>query len=143
MLFGNDRDRLRGVYFEVWRKFKANQALEPLEQIVLQVIQQHPEYHSLLADPNSLERDYTPETGEANPFLHMGMHIAIHEQVAGRRPPGIEDIYRRLCVRYGDPHAAEHRMMECLAETIWESQRNQVGPDEGVYLRKLTRLTRT
>ena len=144
MLFGNDRNRLRGVYFEVWRKFNAGQALEPLEQRVLKVIQQHPEYHSLLADPDfAVERDYLPETGETNPFLHMGMHIAIHEQLASLRPPGIGDIYRRLCLRYGDAHEAEHRMMECLAETIWESQRSQVNPDENAYLQKLTRLART
>ena len=144
MLFGNDRSQLRGFYIEVWRKFNAGQALEPLEQMILKVIQQHPEYHSLLADPDiALERDYTPETGETNPFLHMGMHIAIDEQLTTQRPIGISEIYRQLCRRYGNAHDAEHRMMECLAETIWESQRNQTNPDESAYLQKLIRLART
>ena len=144
MLFGNDRSQLRSFYIEVWRKFNAGQDMEPLEQVVLQVIQQHPEYHALLADPDlALERDYLPEAGETNPFLHMGMHIAIHEQLASQRPPGIGDIYRQLCRRYGDAHEAEHRMMECLAEMIWESQRNQINPDESIYLQKLARLART
>jgi hypothetical protein len=33
-------------------------------------------------------------------------------------------------------------MMECLGETLWEAQRNGVGPDERVYLERLRRLTR-
>ena len=88
-----------------------------------------------------MSRDYTPEMGQTNPFLHMGMHIAIREQLGGDRPAGILAVHQRLCRRL-DSHAAEHLMMECLGETLWEAQRGGGEPDERVYLERLRRLAR-
>ena len=88
-----------------------------------------------------MSRDYTPEMGQTNPFLHMGMHIAIREQLGGDRPAGILVVYQRLCRRL-DSHAAEHLMMECLGETLWEAQRGGGEPDERVYLERLRQLAR-
>lgn len=142
-MFGNDRDRLRRHYGTVWRKALAGQPLEPLEQIIADAIRAHPEYQSVLADPDSASsREYTPEAGQTNPFLHLGLHIAVQEQVRGDRPAGILDIYQRLCRRATDLHAAEHALMECLAETLWEAQRQGRAPDERVYLDRLRRLAK-
>ena len=142
-MFGNDRDSLRRYYRTVWDKATAGQPLEPLEHLIAGVIRQHPEYQPALADPEiALGREYTPEQGQTNPFLHMGMHIAIQEQLGGDRPAGILDVYQRLRRRMGDSHAVEHRMMECLGETLWEAQRDGVEPDERVYLERLRRLAR-
>ena len=140
MLFGNDRRQLRRYFGEVWRKQLAGQALEPLETLIAQVIAQHPEYQAALTEGQALERDYFPEWGETNPFLHMGMHIAIQEQLLSDRPPGIVSLYQALCRRFGDSHSAEHRMLECLGETLWEAQRNGTPPDEALYLQRLGRL---
>ena len=89
--------------------------MEPLEQMIAAVVEQHPEYHSMLEDPNqALERDFTPEGGESNPFLHLSMHLGIQEQVGTNRPAGIAGVYRQLTLKCGDVHTAEHKMMECL-----------------------------
>lgn len=141
-MFGNDRDSLRRYYCAVWEKTQSGQPLEPLEHLIAGVIREHPEYQSALADAeNALGREYTPEMGETNPFLHMGMHLAIQEQLGGQRPEGILDVYQQLCRRM-ESHAAEHQMMECLGETLWEAQRSGVEPDERVYLERLQRLAR-
>jgi hypothetical protein len=141
MLFGNDRSRMRRYFRTVWRKQTAGQPLEPLERVIAGVIGQHPEYHELLMErETALEQDYFPDGGETNPFLHMGMHIAIQEQLTSDRPAGIIEIYRLLCQRLGDSHAAEHQMLECLGETLWEAQRNGAPPDEARYLSRLGRL---
>jgi hypothetical protein len=143
-MFGQDRDSLRRYYCTVWDKARANQPLEPLERIIAEVISAHPEYQPALADAETaLGREYTPELGETNPFLHMGMHIAIHEQLGSNRPAGILEVYQQLCRRLGDSHAAEHQMMECLGETLWEAQRYRAEPDERIYLDRLWRLART
>jgi hypothetical protein len=142
-MFSNDRNSLRRYYCTVWDKAGAGQPLEPLERIIAEVIGAHPEYQSVLTDSEAaLEREYTPELGETNPFLHMGMHIAIQEQVGGNRPTGILGVYQQLCRQAGDSHTAEHQMMECLGETLWEAQRNGTEPDERVYLERLRRLKR-
>lgn len=142
-MFGNDRDRLRRYYGVIWGKASAGQPLEPLEQLIAAVIREHPEYQPVLSDIGiALNREYPPEMGQTNPFLHMGMHIAIREQVGSGRPEGILDLYRRLCQRAGEAHVAEHWMMECLGETLWEAQRAGQEPDEQSYLERLRRLAR-
>jgi hypothetical protein len=144
LLFGTDRNRIRRYFGEVWRKHIEGQPLEPLERIIAGVIGAHPEYQTVLTGAEeALTRDYLPELGETNPFLHLGMHIAIQEQLRSDRPPGIVPVYEQLCQRYGDSHAAEHQMMECLGETLWEAQRNGAEPDADAYLQRLRRLVRS
>ncbi len=140
MLFGNDRNDIRQHFFNVWQKFTNKQPLEPMEEIIANVIKLHPEYHSLLEDTQSLDKDYTPEMGHTNPFLHMGMHIALHEQLTTNRPAGIKQAYEKLQTKTNDIHETEHRMMECLGEAMWQAQRNNTMPDETAYLDCLKKL---
>jgi hypothetical protein len=139
MIFGQDRHELRKMYADAWQKQVAGQPLSPLESLIAAVVAQHPEYHDALTGGN-LDQDYTAEGGRTNPFLHMGLHLGIREQVATDRPTGIATIYEALAAREGDPHAAEHRMIECLAETLWEAQSTNRAPDEALYLERLRRL---
>ena len=120
------------MYFAIWQKHQHQQPLEPLEQQVLAVILEHPEYHDLLNDRDKyIDKDYLPEFGESNPFLHMGLHLGIREQVQTNRPAGITEIYNALCKDFA------HEMMECLVEQIWQQQKNNQPPNEADYLRQL------
>lgn len=135
MIFGQDRDQLRKLYCAAWNNHRTGTPLEPLQAQIVQVVKLHPEYHALLENPErSLAREYLPENGETNPFLHMGMHIAIQEQVATNRPAGITSLYEQLLLEFGDAHDLQHRMMECLGEMIWKAQRDNRMPDEQHYL---------
>ena len=135
MLFGNDRDQLRRFWCRAWADHRAGRPLEPLQARVVAVIGEHPEYQPLLEDAESAcARDWLPEGGETNPFLHMGLHLAVREQIGTDRPAGVRPLYQRLRSRETDPHALEHRMMDCLAETIWRAQREGQTPDEAAYL---------
>ena len=140
MIFGNDRDRLRRYYLDAWRKRQAGQPLEPLEALIAGVVEQHPEYHDLLQSEEALKKEFTPDGGQTNPFLHMGMHISLAEQIGSDRPAGIRELHRRLSVEAGSPHEAEHRMMECLGLVLWEAQRQNRPPDEHAYLECLKKL---
>ncbi len=143
MLFSQDRNQMRQFFFDSWQKHNQGQPLEPLETLIAAVIQQHPEYHRLLDDREAcLTRDYLPENGETNPFLHLGMHIAIQEQLATGRPAGIIEIHDTLRRQLQSEHEAEHAMMDCLAEMMWRAQRDQAPPDEDDYLRCLRRKCR-
>lgn len=138
---GQSRDQLRRRYLEAWRKFSAQERLEPLEAQLAAVIAEHPEYIGWLQSGDAaLLAEFTPEGGRENPFLHLGLHLAIREQVATDRPAGIALVHRRLTHRSESAHAAEHRMIEPLAETLWEAQRSGTAPDELAYLERLRRL---
>jgi hypothetical protein len=143
MPFFHDQGRasLRRMYVEAWRKQRESLPVEPVEAQIIGVVALHPEYAPLLeSGSEALERDYTPEDGQTNPFLHMGLHLAIREQVATNRPAGIADVHRSLALRLGDVHAAEHAMIECLGEALWQAQRSGLPPDEAKYLESLRRL---
>ena len=141
MLYGQDRNQLRQVFFTAWQKYNAKQPLEPLEQVIANIIAIHPEYHQYFADEQaSLDQDFLPESGQTNPFLHIGLHISIHEQLGVNQPAGITDIYKNLLDKHQDPHTVEHLIMDCLAEMIWEAQRNNAVPDQGKYLQCIKRL---
>ena len=135
------RDQLRRVYIEAWRKRREGLPIEPLEAQVADVIALHPEYHAALErGDDALDRDYTPESGQSNPFLHMGLHLAVRDQIATDRPAGIRKAFQSVAARLGSEHAAEHRIIECLAEAMWEAQRSGRPPDEAAYLQRVLRL---
>lgn len=140
MIFAQDRREMRRVFINAWSKYRAQQPLQDMEQQIADVILLHPEYHALLADEEAaLDNDYTPEQGEPNPFLHMGLHISIREQLATRRPPEVNEIYWHLLTKLRDAHDAEHRMLECLGEVLWRAQRDAVEPDVAEYVACLRR----
>jgi hypothetical protein len=136
------RHELRQMYVEVWRKQRDRLPLEPLEAQIAQVIAEHPEYQSLLDDRDTaLTRDFTPEGGQTNPFLHMALHLTVRDQIATDRPLGVRAAYETL-IRRRDPHEVEHAMLEHLAEALWQAQRDNVPPNEQVYLRRVQKMAR-
>jgi len=141
MIFGQDRNELRKMYQDAWTKFRGEQPLTPLQAQIAAVVEWHPEYHDAVC-ADDLDEDYTPEGGNSNPFLHMGLHLGIREQVATDRPAGIRAVFRALVGKTGDSHDAEHQMIDCLAETLWEAQGRNSAPDEQEYVERLQRLTR-
>ena len=140
-MFSQDRDSMRLFLLDTWRKAREGTPLEPLERQIAQVVEGHPEYHRLLKNPEAaVSREFLPEDGQTNPFLHLGLHLAVLEQVASDRPPGIRALHQRLADSADTAHDAEHQIMECLAQGLWESQREGRPPDEREYLACIERL---
>ncbi len=139
-MFNPSREQVRQFFFDAWRKYRQSAPLEGLETIAIEIALLHPEYHAVLDDPERyLEREYTPEEGQTNPFLHMSMHVAIAEQLSIDQPPGIRAEFERLAAARGDRHAALHEMLECLGEIVWRAQRDRTPPDADAYLECLRR----
>ena len=134
-MFQPSRDQVREFFFAAWRHFKDAQPLTDLEKLAVEHIVRHPEYQAMLDRPDRyLDRDWPPELGETNPFLHLSMHLSIDEQLSIDQPPGVRSRYERIRHRLGDEHAAQHLVMDCLAEMIWRSQRDGQPPDGVAYL---------
>jgi hypothetical protein len=139
MLFGQDRDELRRMYVDAWRKAQNGELLSPLEAQIAAVVEDHPEYRKYLAE-DAVEADFRPESGQTNPFLHMGLHLSLRDQVKTDRPPGIRRLYERVAARCRDEHEAEHQLIDCLAEALWEAQNRNEAPDEQRYLERVRAL---
>lgn len=131
---------MRQFFADTWQKATQNVPLDAMEQQVAKVIEMHPEYHAMLNNDKHLGNDYLPEMGETNPFLHMGMHLGLQEQVVLDQPAGIQAIYSQLGERLKDVHETEHAMMDCLGEALWQAQQNGGLPDESAYFSCLTQL---
>ena len=133
-MFNPTRDQSRIFLFDLWDKHRAGAALTPLESLALSILLEHPEYHPVLENRERyLDRDWKPEAGETNPFLHVAMHLAIEEQLSIDQPPGIRGAMETLERRFGS-HDARHEVMDCLAEMVWNAQRHGAGFDNAAYL---------
>ncbi|QJR11643.1 hypothetical protein DSM104443_02722 [Usitatibacter rugosus] len=139
-MFNPSRNEVREFFFAIWSKAQAGSVLTPLEAMALSVVQAHPEYHEVLSNPERYrEREWTPEGGETNPFLHLSVHLAIEEQLSIDQPPGIRGIVQSLESKLGNAMDARHAVMDCLVEQIWQAQRNAVPFNNEAYLDCLRR----
>ena len=143
-MFTPSRRQARELFFNTWEKYRSERPLEGLESTALEVILLHPEYHALLDErERNIERDYAPESGRLNPFLHLSLHLSIAEQLAIDQPPGISGLFAALASKFGDRHEALHTILDCLGETVWQASRSGSPPDQDAYLACLRRHLNT
>lgn len=140
MLFNPSRDQARRFLLDAWSKRRDGLPATPLEVMAADIIELHPEYHTLFAaGDEALQKEWTPEGGESNPFLHLSLHLAIEEQLSIDQPPGLRAAFEALMARRGDRHEALHGVLDCLGETLWRAQRDRSPPDGAAYLDCLRR----
>jgi len=139
-MFTPTREEARRFLTDSWAKLRAHATLTDLEQIAAGLIALHPEYHAVLEQPaQHAARDFAPETGDVNPFLHLSLHLAAAEQLAIDQPPGICAEFARIRAARADEHAALHAVVECLEEVVWHAQRYRTPPDGALYIACLKR----
>ena len=138
-MFSPSREQVRQFFCDAWRKHVERLPLVGAEVTAADLAARHPEYHALLADSQAaLAQEWVPEGGEMNPFLHLSLHLAIHEQISIDQPPGIRAAFETLRRRM-DQHDAEHVLLECLGETIWKAQREGQQMDAQAYVDAIRR----
>ena len=138
MFYSNDRSALRQQYIEAWQKYHNKQLLSPLEPQIIQVLQDHPEYHDMVMQKQYWDHNF--EVGEINPFLHMSMHLSVRDQIALDKPIGTRAIYERLLLKMGDPLLVEHEMMHVLTDYIWQMLKTHTVFNTTAYLERLQQL---
>jgi hypothetical protein len=139
-MFTPSRDQVRRFLADAWRKRREGLPATALEIMAADIAELHPEYHALLGEGEEvLSREWTPEQGETNPFLHLSLHLAIEEQLSIDQPPGIRAIFQQLLARHGDRHEALHAILDCLGETVWRANHDKAPPDGAAYLACLKR----
>ncbi len=138
-MFNPTRDQARLFIIDAWAKRINKLPATPLETLTADLVDLHPEYHALFESEDALQKEWTPEQGETNPFLHIGLHLSIEEQLSIDQPPGIRTAFETLQNRRGDRHEALHVVLDCLGETMWRAQRDRAEPDGAAYLECLQR----
>jgi len=140
-LFNPSREEVREFFCTTWQKYQDGHVLTPLEMIASQWMEQHPEFHKILSDPSgALEQEFTPEKGMTNPFLHLSMHLSISEQISIDQPPSIRHIANTLSRKLDSEHEAQHQIMECLGQVLWQAQNQSKPIDVTDYLELLKKL---
>jgi hypothetical protein len=135
MIFGSNREQLRQMYVDTLHKMRSGQPLTALEGQIADVIEMHPEYQPFLLDADKARQmEFLPEFGQTNPFLHMGLHLGLREQLSTNRPPGLRQLFEQLLRASDDRHTAEHEAMDCLAEALWLAQKQGRPPQDDEYL---------
>ena len=139
-MLGQDRDSLRRAYAEAWQRHRDGLPLDMQQQRIADVLTLHPEYQDFVLAPDAAAQEFDGSDGRTNPYLHMGLHLAVREQLATRLPPEAVQAHARLAKRLGDAHVAEHRLIDCLAMELWQAQRTGRAPDMDAYREALRGL---
>lgn len=133
-MFNPTRDQVRQFFCSAWKKHIERLPLVGAEVSAADIAARHPEYRDLLTDSEgALHKEWAPEDGKMNPFLHLSLHLAIHEQLSIDQPQGIRAAFDSLRSKM-DGHAAEHVLLECLGEAIWRAQRERRPMDAQAYI---------
>ena len=134
-MFNPSQADVRRFFCSAYAKARAGSALEAIETIAAQWMDEHPEYAADFADiDTALATMYEAEPGRTNPFLHLSMHLSISEQCSIDQPRGIRQAVELLTHHRNSLHAAHHEAMDCLGQMIWESQQAGRPPDGEVYI---------
>jgi Domain of unknown function (DUF1841) len=134
-MFSPSQADVRRFFCSVYAKARTGKALEAIETIASQWMDEHPEYASDFADVDqALTTMYECESGRTNPFLHLSMHLSISEQCSIDQPRGIRQAVELLTHQRNSLHTAHHEVMECLGTMLWDSQHNGRPPDGDAYI---------
>ena len=113
-MFNPSRDQARQFLIDAWARHRQRLPGTAMEALAADLVVLHPEYHALLEAEDALTREWTPEDGETNPFLHLSMHLAIEEQLSIDQPPGIRAAFNLLQSRHGDRHEAFGPVLDAI-----------------------------
>jgi len=139
-MFNPSQADVRRFFCDVYRKQRSGEAMEAIEVLTGQWIDEHPEFHAELANvEDALRRMHESDSGKTNPFLHLSMHLSISEQCSIDQPAGVRQAVELLTARLDSLHEAHHQAMDCLGQMVWESQRSGRPPDGEAYLDALRR----
>jgi hypothetical protein len=66
--------------------------------------------------------------------------MSITEQVQIDQPPGIREASKQLSIKLDSEHEAQHKIMECLGQVLWNAQRDGTPPDMVAYVEAIKKL---
>ncbi|OYU44850.1 MAG: hypothetical protein CFE44_10705 [Burkholderiales bacterium PBB4] len=134
-MFSPSQADVRRFFCSVYAKARTGVAMEAIETLAAQWMDEHPEYANDFADEAAALRAMGEiREGEANPFLHVSMHLSISEQCSIDQPRGIRQAVELLTRKRDSLHHAHHEAMECLGQMLWESQQAGRPPDGNAYI---------
>jgi hypothetical protein len=135
MLIQPSQADVRRFFCGVYAQAQTSVPLEPMEMLVSQWIDEHPEHHAELADVDAaLARMHQVNPNKDSAFLHLSMHLSISEQCSIDQPRGIRQAVELLTHKLNSLHDAHHQAMECLGRMVYESQKAGRMPDGEAYI---------
>lgn len=116
-----DPKKLREIFFQSWQKHLQGAPLMPMESLIVDVIQAHPEYWPLFENSDHFQSYENEKFAlDQNPFFHLSCHLVIREQVIMDKPTGIRALYEKSCAKTQDPIATEHKLIPALTQILTE-----------------------
>lgn len=118
----------RQHFYHAWQKHLRGYALSEFEHRIVEVLLNYPEYTKALS-PDSIDVD----NGE-NPYLILGAHMEVKDQLRLDRPRGIKKL-----VDSSSKGGAfvESLMVELMVYTLKSAYINKTPPSYEQYLREL------
>lgn len=118
----------RQLFYNAWQRHLAGQPLSEFDHGIVEVLRCYPEYIRAMR-PESIDVE-----GGENPYLVLGAHMEVKEQIRLDRPAGIRSLIAQSSkgIDY-----VESVMVELLVHTLKAAQLGNKPPDYKVYLSEL------
>ena len=107
----------RAIIYDVWEKMQDGLDMDPLEKQVRNIIEMHPETHSVLSNREQFET-HEFESNEPDPFAHIGFHAIVAGMINTDSPSGIRSIYDRWVTKTGSKHDVLHEIMGIVFDLL-------------------------
>ncbi len=120
----------RKVFYDAWMRHQERLALSEFDQRLIQVMLKYPQY------THCITPEEIPVEEGLNPYVVMGAHLELSEQIALDRPQGVRKVFQDLVIRYDD-QKAEKMMLDVLLSVLSQSYQRSEVPDYQVYLQLL------
>ncbi len=126
----------------IWQLAQAGAELDGRDRRLAEVLGQHPEYHHVWKDVESLGGEDLTLDG-VNPFVHVAMHHVVEDQLANNDPPQTALTLEALLKAGTDRHDGVHAIAAVVAQEMYDMLRVGRVFDRDAYVEALHDLART
>lgn len=106
----------KNQFHQIWIKGKHFQKLTAEEELIYDIMNEHPEYYVHYECGDNLDFDYE-KSENINPFLHISLHIILKKILNSNQLEELNILYSNL-LKKAEEHYAEHILLEELLNEL-------------------------
>jgi len=128
---------------DTWEMAMAGAELEGEDATMAEVLKQHPEYFDLWEQVDTLPPGEEVLRDGVNPFVHVGIHQTVENQIANHNPPQTAETLEALMRAGYTRHEAVHAIGAIVSDEIFAILKDNRPFNETSYAKALRALART
>ena len=133
-----DRAQNRKLFHMLWERAQNDDfaGLDDEQRRIAEALKLHAdEYHNVFEFSDVVpDREFDPQKGEVNPFLHISIHAAVQAQLEAKDPIEVLQFYNAMRKKKCSHHDALHLILTILAPLMFRTMKSLMPFDNNRYL---------